>query len=43
MTATSANAETEECADPPLKRTLLVQKRCSSAYGAAMMVLEEVD
>jgi len=43
VTATSANAETKECADPPLKRTLLVQKRCSSAYGAAMMVLEEVD
>jgi len=36
-------AASSECADPSLKRTLQVQKRCSGAYGAAMMVLEEVD
>jgi len=39
----SAHAASSECADPSLKRTLQVQKRCSGAYGAAMMVLEEVD
>jgi hypothetical protein len=42
VTSTSANAGTAECAEPPAKRTLMVQKRCSNAYGAAMMVLEEV-
>ena len=41
-TSTSANANSQECAEPPSKRTLTVQRRCSNAYGAAMMVLEEV-
>jgi hypothetical protein len=42
VTSTSANAGSQECAEPPAKRTLMVQRRCSNAYGAAMMVLEEV-
>lgn len=40
--STSAHANSQECAEPPAKRTLMVQRRCSNAYGAAMMVLEEV-
>jgi len=43
VSATSAHAASSECADPSHERTLQVQKRCSGAYGAAMMVLEEVD
>lgn len=42
VTQTSANAESKECEAPSAHRTLMVQKRCSNAYGAAMMVLEEV-
>jgi hypothetical protein len=41
-TATSAHANSQECQEQSAKRTLMVQKRCSNAYGAAMMVLEEV-
>ena len=42
VTQTSANAESKECEAPSAHRTLMVQKRCSNAYGAALMVLEEV-
>jgi hypothetical protein len=42
VTSTSANAESKECEAPSTHRTLMVQKRCSNAYGAALMVLEEV-
>lgn len=41
-TSTSANSGSQECQEQSAKRTLTVQKRCSNAYGAAMMVLEEV-
>jgi hypothetical protein len=43
VSTTSAHAASSECTDPSLKRTLQVQKRCSGAYGAAMMVVEEID
>jgi len=42
VTQTSANAESKECEAPSAHRTLMVQKNCSNAYGAALMVLEEV-
>ncbi len=43
VSSTSSQANSNECGEPPAKRSLQVQKRCSSAYGAAMMVLEEVN
>ena len=43
VTTTSPQAGTMECAEAPAKRSLVVQQRCSNAYGAAMMVLEEVN
>lgn len=43
VSSTSSQANSNECGVPPAKRSLQVQKRCSSAYGAAMMVLEEVN
>jgi hypothetical protein len=43
VTTTSSQAGSMECAEPPAKRSLVVQQRCSSAYGAAMMVLEEIN
>jgi hypothetical protein len=42
VTSTSANAQSRECEQPSSLRNLVVQKSCSNAYGAAMMVLEEV-
>ncbi len=43
VTSTSANAESTECGQPSGLRNLVVQKSCSNAYGAALMVLEEVN
>jgi Caspase domain/Domain of unknown function (DUF4384) len=43
VSSTSAQAGSRECAEAPVKRSLVVQQRCSSAYGAALTVLEEVD
>jgi hypothetical protein len=40
---TSASSGAAECSDPPAKRTLQVQRRCSNAYGAALVTLEEVN
>jgi hypothetical protein len=40
--SSSANASTHECAEAPLKRSLAVQKKCSNAYGAALVTVEEV-
>jgi hypothetical protein len=40
---TSAAAANSECTELPAKRTLQVQRRCSNAYGAAMLTLEEVN
>ncbi len=42
VSGTSANAATPECAEAPRKRSLVVQKRCSNAYGAALATVEEV-
>jgi hypothetical protein len=41
--ATSSLASSSECRQPPAKRSLIVKQRCSNAYGAAMLVLEESD
>lgn len=41
-TSTSANAGSKDCETPAANRTLVVQKKCSDAYGAAMLALEEV-
>ncbi len=41
VTASSANAATDECKEQRT-RNLGVQKRCSNAYGAALMAIEEV-
>jgi hypothetical protein len=44
VSATPASATRAECADDAKRiRNLIVQKRCSGAYGAAMAVIEEVD
>lgn len=43
VSASSSAAAAPECAEAPAKRTLVVKQRCSNAYGAAMMVLEEVE
>ena len=43
VSGTASAAQSNECAAPPAKRSLQVQKRCSNAYGAAMIVLEEVN
>jgi hypothetical protein len=40
---TASASASSECAEPPAKRTLQVQRRCSNAYGAAMLTLEEVN
>lgn len=41
-TSSSANAGAGECLSAKT-RNLVIQKRCSNAYGAAMLTLEEVD
>lgn len=41
-TSTSANAGSRDCDTAAADRTLIVQRKCSDAYGAAMMVLEEI-
>ena len=38
----SANSGSKDCDTAPADRTLVVQRKCSDAYGAAMIVLEEV-
>lgn len=43
VSASSANAASSDCQKPSSLRNLVVQKSCSNAYGAAMMVLEEVN
>jgi hypothetical protein len=43
VTATPAASGSAECSEPPAKRSLVVQQRCSNAYGAALTALEEVD
>lgn len=43
VTATPPQAAAAECQEAASKRTLVVQKRCSTAYGAAMLAIEEVN
>ena len=40
---TSVDANSAECSGPSANRTLRVQKRCSNAYGAALLSVEEID
>lgn len=42
VTAGAAKPATAECADQTTMRTLAVKKRCSTAYGAALLTIEEV-
>ncbi len=41
VSVSSANAASGECQDGTARRNLVVQQRCSNAYGAAMAVVEE--
>ena len=43
VSVSSASADSGACQDGTQKRTLVVQQRCSNAYGAAMVTIEEVD
>lgn len=43
VSVSSASAESGACQDATQKRTLVVQQRCSNAYGAAMVTVEEVN
>jgi hypothetical protein len=43
VSISSASAESGACQDDTRKRTLVVQQRCSNAYGAAMATVEEVN
>lgn len=43
VSVSSASADSGTCQDGAQKRTLVVQKRCSNAYGAAMATVEEVN
>jgi hypothetical protein len=43
VSVSSASADSGACQDGAQKRTLVVQKRCSNAYGAAMATVEEVN
>lgn len=42
VTAGAAKPPAAECADPASLRNLAVTKRCSTAYGAALLTVEEV-
>ena len=43
VSTSSASADSSECSDGAKKRTLVVQQRCSNAFGAAMVMVEEVN
>jgi hypothetical protein len=43
VTNTSVDAGSAECSGPSANRTLRVQMRCSNAYGAALLSVEEID
>jgi len=43
VSGASAYAGSAECAQDTRKRTLAVQKKCSNAYGAALVTVEEVE
>jgi hypothetical protein len=42
VTAGAVKPATEECSDQTSLRNLAVKKRCSTAYGAALLTIEEV-
>lgn len=42
VTAGAAKPPAEECSDPSSLRNIAVKKRCSTAYGAALLTVEEV-
>lgn len=42
VTSGPASANEEQCAGPSSTRTLSIRKRCSTAYGAALLTLDEV-
>ena len=43
VTATSPQAAATECQEAGSKRTLVLQKRCSNAYGAALLAIDEIN
>jgi len=43
VTANSENAGSDECSNARKTRDLAVQRRCSTAYGAALLTIEERD
>jgi uncharacterized caspase-like protein len=42
VTMSTPAAATEECAEEPRKRNLVVARRCSNAFGAALVEVEEL-
>jgi len=42
VTAGAAKPPADECTDPSSLRNIAVRKRCSTAYGAALLTVEEV-
>ena len=42
VTMQAPSAAANECADQPQKRNLVVARRCSNAYGAALVAVEEL-
>jgi Caspase domain/Domain of unknown function (DUF4384) len=42
VSTSSTAAANEECVDPVARRNLTVARRCSNAFGAAMLAVEEV-
>jgi hypothetical protein len=43
VTSTSSHASAGECQQPSSTRSLVVKQRCSNAYGAAMLTVEETE
>ena len=43
VSVSSASANSSDCQDGTARRNLMVQQRCSNAYGAAITVVEEVN
>ena len=43
VSGASSYAASAECTEETRKRTLAVQKKCSNAFGAALVMVEEVD
>ncbi len=42
VTTQAPSAAAEECAEQPAKRNLVVARRCSNAFGAALVAVEEL-